>query len=449
MSKDHPIPALFSDLYQLTMFQAYHAEGMTGPAVFELFARRLPPGRNFLVACGLEDVLDYLENLRFTADEIDYLRSLGRFTPEVLEILREFRFSGTVHAMPEGTVCFPNEPLLSIEAPLPEAQLIETAVLNLIHYQTLVASKGARVVAAAAGADVVDFGARRTHGRDAALACARALSIAGYAGTSNLEAGQRLGIPVVGTVAHSYIEAHPDEEQAFIRFAEHYPGTTLLVDTYDTLHAVQRIIALSHRLGERFKVGGIRLDSGDLATLARQSRGLLDAAGLTDVRIVASGNLDEYRVATLRAARAPIDVFGVGTAVSVVADGPSLEAAYKLVSYNGRDCGKLSPGKVSFPGPKQVYRISEGNSAIGDVIVRRDEAAPGEPLLHCVMRKGCRLPSASPGLSASRAHLAAGLDRLPARLQSLSDAAQPYPVAVSQALLAAQSRFQQLHSEDT
>ncbi|HXF08239.1 MAG TPA: nicotinate phosphoribosyltransferase [Candidatus Acidoferrales bacterium] len=442
---DRPVPALFSDLYQLTMMQAYAAEGMTAPAVFELFVRRLPAERNFLVACGLADVLDYLENLQFTATEIDYLRSLGRFAPDFLESLREFRFTGTVHAMPEGTVCFANEPILAVEAPLPQAQFVETAVLNLIHYQTLVASKGVRAVLAAGDRQVVDFGARRTHGRDAALACARALSIAGYAGTSNLEAGFHLGIPVVGTVAHSYIQAHADEERAFRHFAERYPGTTLLVDTYDTLHGVQRIIELSGQLGEQFQVGGIRLDSGDLAALARQSRAMLDAAGLTSVRIVASGNLDEYRVAELRAAHAPIDSFGVGTSVNVVADGPYLEAAYKLVSYDGHDCGKLSPGKVSLPGPKQVYRIAEGAMYIGDIIASRDETPLGEPLLRCVMHSGRRLPDVTPGLAAARARLQADLGALPAALKQLPVAAQSYPVAVSQHLLAAQARLQHLH----
>ena len=276
---ERPIPALFTDLYQLTMLQAYHAEGMTRPAVFELFVRRLPPARNFLIACGLAEVLNYLEHLAFTASDLAYLETLGYFQPAFLDWLRTLRFTGNVYALREGTPFFPNEPILAIEAPLPEAQLIETAVLNLMHYPTLVASKGVRVVEAAGGRGVVDFGARRTHGVDAALACARALTIAGYAGTSNVDAGRQLGIPVVGTMAHSYIQAHASEEEAFIRFAQRYPGTTLLVDTYDTLEGVRQVIALSRRLGENFQVGAIRLDSGDLAMLARESRALLDAAG--------------------------------------------------------------------------------------------------------------------------------------------------------------------------
>ncbi|HCO43460.1 MAG TPA: nicotinate phosphoribosyltransferase [Gammaproteobacteria bacterium] len=442
------VPALFTDLYELTMLQAYRAEGMTGPAVFDVFARTLPK-RNFLLACGLEQVLDYLESFAVSGQDIDYLRSLGRFRPDFLEYLRALRFTGTVYAMAEGTPAFAHEPLLTVEAPMPEAQFVETAVLNLLHYPTLVASKGVRVTQAAQGRAVVDFGARRAHGVDAAIACARALHIVGYHGTSNVEAGRRYGIPVAGTVAHSYVQAHASEAESFARFVAEFPGTTLLVDTYDTLDGVRQVIDLARRLGDRFQVSAVRLDSGDLAALARAARALLDEAGMSQVRIMASGGLDEHAIAALLADGAPIDGFGVGTTVDVAADRPYLDAAYKLVAYDGRDCGKLSPGKVSLPGPKQVYRIMEGNSAIGDVIARRDEAVMGEPLLHCVMRKGCRLPSASPGLSASRAHLAAGLDRLPARLQSLSDAAQPYPVAVSQALLAAQSRFQQLHSEDT
>ncbi len=444
---ERPIPALFTDLYQLTMLQAYHAEGMTRPAVFELFVRRLPPARNFLIACGLAEVLNYLEHLAFTASDLAYLETLGYFQPAFLDWLQTLRFTGNVYALREGTPFFPHEPILVIEAPLPEAQLIETAVLNLIHYPTLVASKGVRVVEAAGGRGVVDFGARRTHGVDAALACARALTIAGYAGTSNVDAGRQLGIPVVGTMAHSYIQAHASEEEAFIGFAQRYPGTTLLVDTYDTLEGVRQVIALSRRLRENFQVGAIRLDSGDLATLARESRALLDAAGLAQVRIVASGNLDEYRVAALCRAGAPIDSFGVGTFVDVVADGPSLEAAYKLVAYAGKDCGKLSPHKVSLPGPKQVYRRFEDGYAVGDMIARRDEVPvlEGEPLLHCVMRDGRRLPTATGDLAAARVHLQASLAQLPPELRALDVAATPYPVTVSAALSAAQTRLRLAH----
>jgi nicotinate phosphoribosyltransferase len=278
-----PLPPLFTDLYELTMLQAYWAEAMTAPAVFDLFARKLPPGRNFLLACGLVQVLDYLEAFAVSSEDIDYLRSLGTFRSDFLDRLRTLRFTGNVYAVPEGTPVFAHEPLLTIEAPMPQAQVVETAVLNLLHYPTLVASKGQRVVQAAQGRTVVDFGARRSHGIDAAIACARALYLAGYVATSNVEAGRRYGIPVTGTMAHSYVQAHDSEPDAFVRFAEHFPGTTLLVDTYDTLDAVRRVIELRQRLGKRFKVGAVRLDSGDLGG-ARQGQPQAAGCGRTDRR---------------------------------------------------------------------------------------------------------------------------------------------------------------------
>ncbi len=440
-----PVPALFTDLYELTMLQAYWAEGMTAPAVFDVFARKLPPGRNFLLACGLEQVLDCLEAFAVSGEDIDHLRSLGTFSSDFLERLRVLRFTGNVHALAEGTPVFAHEPLLTVEAPMPEAQVVETAVLNLLHYPTLVASKGQRVVQAAQGRNVVDFGARRSHGVDAAIACARALYLAGYAGTSNVEAGRRYGIPVAGTVAHSYVQAHDSEQDAFERFAAQFPGTTLLVDTYDTLDGVRRVIDLGQRRGERFRVGAVRLDSGDLGALAKASRALLDAAGMTDVRIMASGGLDEHVIAALLADGAPIDGFGVGTAVDVVADRPYLDAAYKLVAYAGRDCGKLSPGKLSLPGRKQVFRRYENGVAAGDTIARHDENLSGEPLLECVMQGGQRLAAGRVGLREARANAAAQVARLPAALRDLQPAAEPYPVAISAELQAAQARLIAAH----
>lgn len=439
------IPALFTDLYELTMLQAYWAEGMTAPAVFDVFARKLPPGRNFLLACGLAQVLDCLEAFAVSGEDIDYLRSLGTFSSDFLDRLRALRFTGNVYALAEGTPVFAHEPLLTVEAPMPEAQIVETAVLNLLHYPTLVASKGQRVVQAAQGRAVVDFGARRSHGVDAAIACARALYLAGYAATSNVEAGRRHGIPVAGTVAHSYVQAHASEGEAFTRFAAQFPGTTLLVDTYDTLDGVRWVIELHQRLGARFKVGAVRLDSGDLGALAKASRALLDAAGMTDVRIMASGGLDEHVIAALLADGAPIDGFGVGTAVDVVADRPYLDAAYKLVAYAGRDCGKLSPGKLSLPGRKQVFRRYENGLAAGDTIARHDESLPGEPLLECVMRGGQRLAGGRVGLAEARANAAAQVARLPAALRDLQPAAEPYPVAISAELQAAQARLIAAH----
>jgi nicotinate phosphoribosyltransferase len=438
-----PVPALFTDLYELTMLQAYWAEGMTAPAVFDVFARKLPK-RNFLLACGLEAVLDYLEQFAVSGPDIDYLRRLGKFKPDFLEHLGSLRFTGNVYAMPEGTPLFANEPLLTVEAPMPQAQIVETAVLNLLHYPTLVASKGARVAQAAQGRSLIDFGARRAHGVDAAIACARALYIAGYDGTSNVEAGRRYGIPVAGTVAHSYVQAHASEADSFARFAAEFPGTTLLVDTYDTLDGVRQVIDLARRLGDRFQVGAVRLDSGDLGALAKAARALLDAAGMPQVRIMASGGLDEHAIAALLADGAPIDGFGVGTTVDVVADRPYLDAAYKLVAYAGQDCGKLSPGKISLPGRKQVFRRYVEGLAVGDTIARHDERLPGEPLLECVMRDGRRLPAGRVDTAGARAHAAARLERLPAALRALGPAA-PYPVDISPALQAAQQALKDAH----
>lgn len=440
-----PVPALFTDLYELTMLQAYWAEGMTAPAMFDVFARKLPPQRNFLLACGLEAVLDYLEAFSVTGQDIDYLRGLGKFKADFLERLRALRFTGHVYAMAEGTPLFADEPLLTVEAPMPEAQIVETAVLNLLHYPTLVASKGARVVHAAQGRTLVDFGARRAHGVDAAIACARALYIAGYDGSSNVEAGRRYGMPVVGTVAHSYVQAHASEAESFARFAAEFPGTTLLVDTYDTLEGVRQVIDLARRLGDRFQVSAVRLDSGDPGALAKSARALLDAAGMHTVRIMASGGLDEQAIAALLADGAPIDGFGVGTTVDVVADRPYLDAAYKLVAYAGNDCGKLSPGKVSLPGRKQVFRRYENGLAAGDTIGRHDEALPGEPLLARVMQDGCRLPTGRVDTAGARANAAAQLARLPAALRELTPTA-PYPVDISPALRAAQQALIDAHT---
>lgn len=298
--------ALFTDLYELTMAQAYFDEEMTDDAVFSLFVRRLPPQRNFLLACGLDTVLDYLENLHFDADDLDYLASLGEFSDRFLEYLRDFRFSGSVYAVPEGTPVFANEPILEVVAPILEAQIIETFIMNQIHVQTVLSSKAQRVVMAAEGRSVVDFGSRRVHGIDAALKAARAFYIGGVAATSNVLAGKIYRIPVAGTMAHSYIQAHDDEREAFRRFAQHYPGTVLLVDTYDTLEGVRQIIELANTQGEAFKISAVRLDSGDLLALSIEVRELLDQAGLGTVEIVASGGLNEDDISQLVSAGARI-----------------------------------------------------------------------------------------------------------------------------------------------
>jgi nicotinate phosphoribosyltransferase len=427
---------LFTDLYELTMARAYEAEGMDQPAVFELFFRKLPAGRNFLVAAGLQDLLASLEALGLSDDELDYLRGLGLFPESFLERLKGFRFAGEVWAVPEGTIVFPNEPLVQVVAPILEAQVIETLVVNLVHFPSLAASKAARVVLAAAGREVIEFGSRRAHGAEAALWVARASYLMGAAGTSNVLAGKSYGIPVFGTMAHSYIQAHDDEAVAFEAFTEIYPETTLLVDTYDTLGGVRKVIELSRRLGARFRVRAVRLDSGDLGALAVQAREMLDAAGLNRVGIFASGGLDEHEVAGLVAAGAPIDAFGVGTKLAVSEDVPSLDMAYKLVEYAGRPRMKLSSGKATYPGRKQVFRCFEDGSMVRDVIGRHDEGLEGEPLLVPVMSGGVRLPAGRVNLEEARAHARRELGRLPGPLRSLAPAEVPYRVDVSPSLQA-------------
>jgi len=428
--------ALLVDLYELTMMQAYHRWGMDGTATFDLFVRRLPRLRNFLLAAGAGTVLELLEGLRFTGDDLAYLESTGLFDRPFLDSLGAFRFTGDVDAVPEGTVVFPPEPILRITAPLPQAQLVETLVMNRIHVQTMLASKAARVVLAARGRRVVDFGLRRMHGADAGLAGARAYWIAGIAATSNVLAGKEFGIPVTGTMAHSFIQAHDDELEAMRRFAEVYPETVLLVDTYDTMEGIERVIALARELGPRCRLKGIRLDSGDLAGLAMAARERLDDAGLHDLRIFASGNLDEYRITELLADNAPIDAFGVGTRMGTSADAPSLDLAYKLAELDGRGRLKLTANKDTWPGRKQVWReFSADGTMAGDTIgVEGEGGIEGEPLLVPVMRGGRRLDAAREPLDAARERARAGIEALPATLRGLEPADPPYPVRVSRGL---------------
>ena len=347
----------------------------------------------------------FLETVRFDAGALQYLDSLGTFSKRFLAYLEQFRFTGDVFAIPEGTPVFPFEPLLEIAAPLPEAQLVETLVLNQVGLQTMLASKAAR-----------------------------AFYIAGVAATSNVAAGHLYGLPVGGTMAHSYIQAHDDEREAFRRFARMYPGTTLLVDTYDTLQGVERMIGLARDAGTDFHVGAIRLDYGDLATLSTEARGMLDAAGLSSVRIFASGNLEERSIAALVERGAPIDAFGVGTEMAVSSDAPRLDIVYKLVSYAGVDRVKLSPGKHVYPGRKQVFREEADGAALRDVLARAGEERDGRPMLVEVMRGGRRLPAAGETLAAIRARAAGETARLPPALRGLTPADPPYPVEISRAL---------------
>ena len=433
--------ALFTDLYELTMLQVYFDQGMRETATFDLFFRRLPPGRNYLLACGLADALEYLETLRFGEDDVAYLRTLGCFSEPFVRSLLEFRFGGDVYAVPEGTPVFPNEPLLQIEAPLPEAQLAETFLINQIHFQTLAASKAARVVHAARGRTVVDFALRRMHGTDAGRAGARAFYVAGVDATSNVLAGKRYGIPLAGTMAHSFVQAFDDEREAFRAFLKSFPGSTLLVDTYDTLEGVRRAIELVREHGSAFHVRGVRLDSGDLNALARETRDLLDRAGLASLEIFASGNLDEDAIARLVAQEAPIDGFGVGTRMGVSADAPYLDMAYKLSGYAGRGRIKLSPHKANLPGPKQIFRTERGGRAAGDVLALRGEAVPGRPLLVPVMRAGRRTAAGATGLAEARQRAREELARLPEACLDLAAMATPYRVELSPALAAETARL--------
>lgn len=426
---------LLTDLYELTMAQAYLALGMTGEAVFEFFVRKLPPRRNFFMAAGLEQVLTYLETFHFAEHDLGWLEQTGSFTPSTLAALRAIRFTGDVHAMPEGTVFFPHEPILRITAPLPQAQLVETRVMNLLNFQTMVASKSCRSVLAAEGRPLIDFGLRRSHGAEAGLLAARASYLAGFAGTSNVLAGARFAIPTYGTMAHSFVQAHHDEAEAFLHIAQAQPrNVVLLIDTYDTEAAAEKVVALAPRLkNQGISIHGVRLDSGDLADHAQKVRQILDRGGLADTSILASGNLDEDRVEALVKRGAPIDRFAVGTAMTTSADAPYLDCAYKLQEYAGRPCRKRSEGKATWPGRKQVYRLSECDGRLGgDIITVEGDTQPGLPLLRQVMQSGRRL-APSPSIQEIRDHAGLALAGLPNTLRRLDQAAL-YEVRIADAL---------------
>ena len=428
--------ALLTDLYELTMLQAYFEERMHDIAVFSLFVRRLPRRRNYLLACGLDDVLTFLETFRFDEPALAYLASLRRFSDPFLRYLEQFRFTGDVFAVAEGTPVFRLEPIIEVSAPIGEAQIVETFVMNQVHLQTVLASKAARVVEAAAGRQVVDFGLRRMHGIDAGVKAARAFHIAGVDATSNVAAGQMYGLAVAGTLAHSYIQAHDDEYEAFRAFAQVFPDTVLLVDTYDTLAGVNKVVQLAKELGPAFRVRAIRLDSGDLCELSCSARRMLDDAGLEHIEIFASGGLNEDEIAKLVAAGAPINGFGVGTDMGVSRDAPALDIAYKLVEYAGRGRLKLSPDKTVLPGRKQIGRVERDGFADHDVLGKFDELPAGRPLLHQVMKDGQRLPGGRMSLSAARANARRELDLLPAHVRGLEAARPPYRVDISRALTA-------------
>lgn len=425
--------ALLTDQYELTMLQAYWTEKLTEGSVFSLFIRNLPRTRNFLVACGLHDAMEYLENLRFTGGDIDYLRRNELFTPAFLEWLREFTFHGNVYAVPEGTPIFGQEPILEVEASLPEAQLVETFLLNQVHHQTLLASKAVRVVLAAGDRSVMDFGVRRMHGIDAAIKSSRIFHIAGVKATSHVLGGKVYGVPIAGTMAHSYIQAHDSEENAFQAFSNLYPETILLVDTYDTLRGVKRVIEMIKSGHLSTRIRGVRLDSGDLVKLAFDARKMLDEAGLNHVGIFASGGLDEWEIKKMVDAQAPIIGFGVGTRMGVSEDAPSCDAVYKLTEYDGKGRLKASSGKELLPGRKQVFRQLEQGVAVRDILCAEGEHHEGRALLEKVMENGKRLKEAE-SLDAIRDRLRRELGILPRKILGVDHADPPYDVSLSKRL---------------
>jgi nicotinate phosphoribosyltransferase len=428
---------LTTDLYELNMVQAYLDKGEDKEAVFEFFVRRLPPRRGFLLAAGLDDALAYLETLRFSAAEIDWLKSTGRFRDNLLDYLKNFRFTGDVHAIPEGSVCFPNEPLIRITAPLPQAQLVESRLINILHFQTLIASKAARMVLAAPGKILSDFGLRTAHGAEAGLYSARASYIAGFAGAANVLAGERYGVPIVGTMAHSFVQVHDDEMTAFENFARARPqGVILLIDTYDTEQGARKVVELAPRLAaDGIAIRGVRIDSGDLTAMARKVRGILDDGGLSEVIILVSGGINEDVLQTMMKEKAPIDGFGIGVNLAASVDVPALDCAYKLQEYAGKPKRKLSEGKATWPARKQVWRAYDADGRMrGDILSLENDRQPGEALIVPVMRAGTRVAPV-PTLAQIRERAAGDLKRLPGPLARLESGFE-YPVNVADALTA-------------
>jgi nicotinate phosphoribosyltransferase len=429
------ISPLLTDLYQINMMQAYLDHGATDTAVFEFFARNLPARRGFLLAAGLQQALEFLESLRFSAADIAWLKSTGRFKANLLEYLASFRFSGDVHAMPEGTAFFANEPILRITAPLPQAQFIESRLINILHFQSLIASKAVRMRLAAPDKVLVDFGLRRAHGAEAGLMAARASYITGFAGTATVLAGEMFGLPLYGTMAHSFIETFDDETAAFETFAKARPDNlVLLLDTYDTEAAARKVVVLAPRLkAAGIAIRAVRLDSGDLIALSKSVRAILDEGGLREVTIFVSGGLDEDSLAAFWRAGAPIDGIGIGTAMTTSTDVPAIDCVYKLQEYAGLARRKRSQNKATWPGRKQVWRRYDADGCMaGDILAREGDHKAGEPLLQVVMQDGKRTQPAET-LDAIRARVKRELERLPKPLRRL-EAGTTYPVEVADEL---------------
>ncbi len=437
--------ALLTDLYQLTMAQGYFQSGNVEPATFSLFVRAYPPDRGYFVSAGLEDVLNFLEEFAFQPEDIDYLCSTKIFADDFLDFLKELRFTGEVWAIPEGRLFFQDEPILEVTASIIEAQLVESFIINQVNLQSLIATKAARCVHAAEGRAVVDFSLRRAQGIDAGMKVARASYIAGSTSTSNTLAGKRYGIPIVGTMAHSFVLSFEHEIDAFRSFVASFPdNSTLIIDTYDTVVGARRAVTVAQEMaakGQRMR--GVRIDSGDLLLLAREVRRIFDEAGLGHVKIVGSGGLDEFALAELSEANAPYDLYGVGTRMGVSADAPWLDIAYKLVDYNRRPVLKLSTGKITLPGTKQVFRSTQRQGQLkSDLIGLRDETHRGaEPLLKKVM-ENARKVAPLPSLKEIRANFLEEFGHLDDRHKSLRSPAL-YPVELSPRLKDLQQEIQE------
>ncbi len=437
-----PIPdpgrsLLLTDLYQLTMLQSYLEHGMTETAVFEFFVRKLPARRGFLVAAGLEQAVEFLEQAHFSQAELDWLAVSKHFPPGFIDQLADLRFTGEVHAPPEGTAIFADEPIIRVTAPLPQAQLVETRLINILHFQTLIASKAARMALAAPGKLLVDFGLRRAHGAEAGLMAARASYIAGFGGTATVPAEPRYGVPIYGTMAHSFIQAHNSEEAAFENFARSRPQSViLLVDTYDTEAGAEKAAKLAPKLAaDGIRLAGVRLDSGDLADHAVKVRKILDGHGLKDVSIFASGGIDEDALLEFAGKGAPIDGYGIGTSLTTSNDVAALDCAYKLQEYAGKPKRKRSEGKATWPGRKQVWRRYGADGAMaGDVLTVEGDLQQGQSLIRPVMKDGRRI-GPLPTLEDIRAHCADQLARLPEHLKRLESEPR-YAAEVSDALKA-------------
>lgn len=430
---NYPFSPLLTDLYQLTMMQAYNDNGMHDEAAFEFFFRKLPDERSFLVACGLQQVIEFLETLHFSEDDIAFLRQDGRFNSQFLASLADLRFTGSIHALPEGTIFFPDEPLIRVTAPLPIAQLVETRIINILQYQTMICSKAARMKQVMPDKILVDYGLRRSHGAEAGVMAARASYIAGFDGTATVLAGKLYGIPLYGTMAHSFIQAHDSEKSAFINFARSHPeNTVLLLDTYDTEHGAEKVVELAAEFkSNNIKIKGVRLDSGDMVSLSKRVRQKLDDADLKDIKIFASGNLDEYSLAEFREKNAPVDGFGIGSKMTTSADVPYFDCAYKLVEYKNLGRRKLSTSKITWPGRKQIFRHYDSNhTMVGDSLgLETEQHQTAEPLMQQYMEKGKSIQTL-PSLDETQQYFAEQMNQLP----SLELLNKPYPVKPSSKL---------------